>query len=264
MSEGATREVRIGDRNVVVPRFNGFKATIAGEIVEAVSAEWPNITDAMVTFSREYEQKNVVRISRAESRLRRYQRATPIVGEDGEPKMTDEGFVATTLEPIFADDDFNADGFVEIPSQPTTPEQVIAVFPLIWKLAKEEVVTLLALVTAPNSALADADEDGTVGEYLKKEGRKILHEGDVDQIVDALSVAVEVVAAQFRNKPGIAGKIAAFIEEAIGTMNATDEPDSTPTSNRQNSSTASDARTDGEDAKLSIVSHGASLSDSEN
>lgn len=257
---GQTREVRIGDRNVVVPRFNGYKATVAGEIIAKVTEESPKIANAAAAFRLDYEQKNVERITRAEAKLPRNMRKRPVIDpETGEYREAEDGRIALELVPVFSDGDFDESGVIEIPSSPTTQEQVAAVFPMIWKLARDEIVTLLALVTAPNRELADADEDGTIDEYLKTKGREILHEGDLDQIVEALVVAIEVLRDQFKGKPGAVGKIAAFFDNLLTSENAeTATSDEAPPTSKPSSSIDSPERTDGREGSLSTSASGAS------
>ena len=258
----ANKEVRIGDRSIPIPRFNGYKASIAGEIISTISENTPAIQEVMLAFTREYEKKNIITISRAEARLDRYQRPVILHDDDGNPRMTSEGFVAIERVPVFEDKDFNAAGVVEIPSSPTTQEQLMAVFPMIWRLAREEVIRLLALVTAPNSELMNADEEGSVDDYLAKQGKRILHEGDLDQIVDVLTIGMDVLSSQFRNKPGLPGKIAAFLDQTLsGAMDA--EPNaSMQKSSDPESLTDSPAPTGGDEETPSTEQVGANLSGS--
>lgn len=244
-----TREVRLGDRNVVVPRFNGYKATVAGEIIATITKEAPGIADKAAEFRRNYEAQHVERVTRAEAKLPRNMKVIPLRDENGELRLTEDGAVAIDRVPIFRDEDFGESGVIEIPSSPTQQEQFGAVFPYVWELARNEIVKLIALVTAPNSELAEADENGTVDDFLTKTGKRILHEADIDQIVEALGVAAEVLREQFAGKPGIVGKIATFIDAALGTMDVQPEApiqdETTPSESAPSSSTDSPEPTDG-------------------
>lgn len=209
-------EVKVGDRTVTIPRFSGFKVVRAGRIVKELTKKYPSILFDIAAFTREYEEKNAVRVTRAMAKLPRYE---------------DIGLTER---------DFGDKEFVEFPQSPSTPEQIAAVFPQIMEAAEGEIVELLALILAPNSELADTDEEGTVDEYLTKEGRKLLHSSDADQLVDVALVAVEVLRDQFSKKMDEVGKLRALVDPQAAAAAMREAKKNSP-----ESSTDSPAHTDG-------------------
>lgn len=210
-------EVKVGDRTVTIPRFSGFKVVRAGRIVKELTRKYPSVLFDIASFTREYEERNSVRVTRAMAKLPRYEQ----IG------LTDR--------------DFGDKEFVEFPQSPSTPEQIAAVFPQIMEAAESEIVTLLALILAPNSELADHDEAGDVDEYLSKEGKKLLHSADADQLVDVALVAVDVLRDQFAKKIDEVGKLRALVDpQAAATAARQAKKENSP-----ESSTDSDAPTDG-------------------
>jgi hypothetical protein len=162
--------------------------------------------------------------------------------------------------PIFTDEDFTAaGGEIRIPQDPPASEQIVAVFPTVWAAAEAQVVELLALLIAPNSELADADEDGTVEDYLLKGGRRLLHTATLEQLMDLAVAAIEQVVAALNRDGGSA------LERAMGAVTGTaprqaqaeGEPQNPTTSSTPESPTGSDGLTDGAAGKPSTTHPGA-------
>lgn len=221
--------VKIGDRDVTIPRFSAFKIVYAGEIVAAIARKYPAIMLDLAKFTREYEKENSVRITRAMAKT---------------PRFQDYGFGSKDFEP---------DGFVELPQSPTIYEQVFAVFPQIMEAARADVVTLVALILAPNSELADEDENGTVDDYLKGKSRRLLHEAEADQLVDVVVATSELLREQFAHKMGDAGNALALLTGTAPSDNA-----KTPTDNSPESSSDSPTASDGTDEQSSTALAGKS------
>ena len=142
----------------------------------------PEVMDALASQRREYAEANALVVTPAMMKLERFQR--PVLDEDG----------FATTEPLFSQADFDASGgSIRLPVEPTTQEQALAVFPIVFDAAEDALVELLALLVAPNSELADADEEGTVDDYLKKSSRKLLHAASLAQLMEIIVAAIEIV-----------------------------------------------------------------------
>lgn len=216
------KEVRIGDRNVTIPRFSAFKIVRAGRLIAKISKAYPTIMFDVARFERDFEASNKVQITRAMAKM---------------PK-----FAALDLD----DEDFQGKDFVEFPSSPNDYQRFASVFPAIMDVAEEDVVKLIALVLAPNKVLEEQDEDDTVDEYLRAEGKKLLHEAEGDQLIDVCISVAEVLKEQFAEKVSDAGKAFMALRE-----------NGTPTTNSPESSIGSDVPTDGTEAESSTVLSGA-------
>lgn len=172
----AAREVRIGDRTYPIARFKGFKAVRAGRIVQQLSDQYPVILDAMAEFTRNYEAKNTVRITRAMAHLPRFQ----ALG------LTDQ--------------DFDGREYIELPQAPSGEERLFAVFHKVMTIFEQQLMELLALIVAPNSELRRADSEDRVDQYLADLGKELLFEGDLDELAMLLVEAREVIEEQFTGK----------------------------------------------------------------
>lgn len=220
----APREVTVGDRTYPLPALNGFKAVRAARLVAEVAKCAPAVTDKLAQLRADYAGVNALVVTPALAKLPRFQRT--VVDEQGNEHE----------EPLFTDADFEAaGGEVRIPQDPPVTDQIIAVFPIVFDAAEQQVVELFALLTAPNSELADADEAGTVDDYLKKNGRKLLHAATLDQLLDLAVAAAEVITEALTKDGGSA------LGKAMGVMQATDQE---PPTAAQNSTTTAESTVD--------------------
>ena len=235
-------ELRVGDREVTLPELNGFKAVRAARLVAEVMTCAPQVNDRLKELRQDYGNDNALVVTPALAKLPRFQRT--VLDEDGTERQV----------PIFTDADFEAaGGEIRIPQDPPVSEQIIAVFPVVWGAAESQVVELLALLIAPNSELADADEDGSVDDYLRKSARRLLHAATLDQLVELAVASIEQVVGALTKDGGSA------LERAMGAVTGaaptTPGPSQTETSTPE-SQTASVEPTDGADETASTESLG--------
>lgn len=172
-------QLTIGDRQVTVPALNGFKAVRAGRLVAEASEVMPQVNEALADLRKRYSNEMALTITPQMAKLPRFQRTI-----DGETR------------PLFTEEDFaQAGGAIKVPQDPPRQEVILAVFPLAFKHVEKQLVELLALVIAPNSELQREDESGTVDEYLTREGKRLLHEATIDQLLELAVAAIEQVSA---------------------------------------------------------------------
>lgn len=170
-----TDQLTIGEREVTIPALNGFKTVRAGRLIAEAAECLPQVHDAIAGV-RENTPDLVLTPQLA--KLPRFQRDV-----DGHP------------EPIFSDADFEAaGGTITLPQSPPRQDIILAVFPIVFKHAERQLVELLALVTIPNSQLREADENGTVDEVLTREGKRLLHEASIGQLLALATTAIEQVS----------------------------------------------------------------------
>jgi len=237
-------DLKIGDRTVQLPELNGYKAVRALRLISEVSKCSPAVLERLADLRSEYADRNALVLTPALAKLPRFQRT--IIDEDGNEHD----------EAVFTDADFEiAGGEIRIPQDPGVSDQIIAVFPIIFEAAEKQVIELLALLTAPNSELADADENGAVDEYLAQTSRKLLHTASLEQLVALLLAAVEIVAESIQKDGGAA------LERAMGVVTGSGSPQESQTAtapSTQPSSSESQEPTVGAEETLSISHHGAS------
>ncbi len=196
------KEVRIGERNVTIPRFSAFKIARSGRLISQIAKAYPTIMFDVAKFERDYEEQNTIRITKTMAQLPRFDSLA----------LTDE--------------DFEGREFVELPRSPSNGQMFASVFPQIMEAAEGDVITLFALVLAPNKELEEADENDGIDEYLKTSARKLLHEAFADQLLDAAIVVAQVLAEQFAGKIDEAGKAAASLQDQVTGAKSTNSPES--------------------------------------
>lgn len=242
------REVRIGENTYVLKPFRAFKAIIAGELISRVGDEIRELLSELARFDREYRQTNVVRISKAQALQRGWDLPADafVTPDDGEP-------------------------FVELPGMPSAEERLMFAFPRAFKLAREEVTKLLALIVITNDDLRNGDINGDVEERLEKLGQELIHGGEVGEIVELLAATVDHVREQLAQHGGAVGKLRDFLRRATNPTSPDaeeDEADDRKTtlepmvvvSASPDSSTSSPPPTDGDETESSTELTGATSS----
>lgn len=173
-----SEQLKIGERDVTVPALNGFKAVRAGRLVAEASEIMPDVNAALAELRQRYATDFALKITPQMAKLPRFQRTV-----DGETR------------PLFSEEDFQAaGGAITVPQDPPRQEVILAVFPIAFKSVETQLVELLALVIAPNRELEEQDEAGTVDEYLAREGKKLLHQATIDQLLELAVAAIEQVS----------------------------------------------------------------------
>lgn len=233
--------VTVGEREYAIRPFRGYKALRVGHIVAAISRQVPDVLEAVATFTRQYEASNAVRITRLQA-------------------LTIEQFRDATADVSDAVWE-QAGGILELPSSPSMPEQVAAVFPLVFENAEPQVVRLLALIATSDTDLRDADEEGedeAVDALLKKTSKRLLHEGTIDELLSLAIVATEVIREQFAGRAGEVGKLKAMFGMSTPEPTAPKTKKAPSKTRKAPASTDSQPPTDGPGAKPSTGTGGDS------
>jgi hypothetical protein len=222
------KEVRIGDALEVVPRFTGFKFTRSARLVGQIAKAYPEVIGDVQAFVAKYEAENATRITPGIAKLKGLQLSAK---------------------------DFGEQGFIEIPEPPTDREKLFAVLPKIIDHAEQPVTELLALLIAPNSKLAEHDEEGTVDSYLAEEAKKLMHRAEFDQLIELAAVGATVLVEQFSSRMDEAGNLFGLLGIEAPTFSP--KTNENGASNPQ-SSIDSPGTTAGQDEKAFIASSGSS------
>lgn len=237
----STRSVNVGDTNYNIVPFSGFKALEIGGVISDITEQVPQVLAKMAQFVREYEQENEVRITREMSVLPQF----AVFFEN--MAMTDEKWQ-------------QCGGAVSLPQGPSQPLIMAAVFPEVFKYAREQVLALLAWIVIPNRELEEADEAGAVDDLIKRTQKKLLHQGTLGELIELFTVGAECIREE------LAGKVS-DLQSAISALTGmqgdsqmpsttleSDGDDATHESGEKpNLSTDSPPRTDGPDASPSTT-----------
>lgn len=227
----SAQTVKIGETDVNVPRLTGFKAIRAGRILKEIGKKVPTIMEELASFSRKYEEENSVTVTREMARLPRYSS----IG--------------------WTDEDFERNGGkITVPVSPSTAEQTIALFPTVFDAAETSVVELLALMVAENRALEDADDEDRVEEFLKVEGKKLLHRAEVDQLLELVIVVGEVLGDQFQGKVERLGNLVRLWQGSTSPQNPKNGQKKPSSKKKRESSIPSPVLTGGPEAEPSSES----------
>ena len=218
------RTVRVGDRDITVAKLSTFKALRASEMLADLLEVVPGLIDEANSYAKETQEKNTIRVTRAMVRNPAFRDAYGVVEED------------------FPD----GEDVLELPgAAPPTQEVIAAVAPKLMRTVPHQLVALVALVLAPNSELEEADETDGVDEYLRLASRKLRHQADADQLVDAATAVIEVVRGQFSGTGVDLGKLAGALGVQTGPSPEEEKTSPNRASRRRRSSTRSPEPTAG-------------------
>lgn len=182
--ESSPREITIGESTYKIARFRGLKATIAGALISRVMREIPELQDRVTAFRKRYRENNTIVITPAMARLPRFE----ILG------LTTKDFEA-------------AGGNIELPEEPDQGTILMNVFPDLWDLADKELRKFLAIIVIPNRDLEAADDADDVDDVLSKWGKRLVREGDLDELLELIVVGQEVFREQMLRKRDRLGKL---------------------------------------------------------
>lgn len=197
----------IGGEEVSIGDFSAFKAIFAMEIVTEVEGAFRQVLSETAAFKRQYEKENVVEIPRAEAR-RQFRpkplyKARQIIADDGETieEVVEEPVIdEKTGEPVLGpdplahltDQDWQASGnMLRLADSPGDDVIFAQMIPTGFKLARAQVLRLIALALTTNRELEEWDGQGseTIAGQLDQKGKKLLHQARADELV-RLAVAV--------------------------------------------------------------------------
>lgn len=207
-------QVAIGDTTHTLRSFTAFKASLAGEIIANASSEVKELMQKSSDFRREYA-KNTITITRGLNIAREY----------GWP-----------------DEAFDAEGKLELPDQPGQMEMIGFVFPEAFKLARDEVMKILALALVENRDLELADDEERVDALLTERGKQLLRTASMQELIRLAGAVAELVQTELDQVQDDLGKIRAVLERRFGRASESSDPGPLPSTT---SSTSSEATTAG-------------------
>lgn len=173
-------DVKIGDAPATISKLNGFKAAEALAIISDITEQTPTLLQDLAEFTRNYEAENAQQMPRAAAEAKFPEQA----GRVSEAAWTAAGNVLAVPEP------------------PGIERQIAFALPKIYGTARESLVDLLALLITPNSELEKADLEGEelYGKTgaLAEQRRRLLHDADLEQLVEVAAAAGEVLQGQLK------------------------------------------------------------------
>lgn len=174
MSDEIKRSAKVGDLEIQVARFRGFKAQKIMRECAAIARSFPEITKLIGQFERDYVELNALSLSRVEAELRYGDRAREI-----------------------SEAAWEATGDLKLKRMPEPYERLAAILPELLDAAEAHVRRLLAIVSMSNEELKEADAADAVDERLDERARDLFHDGEVDELVDLGLAGYAVAREQF-------------------------------------------------------------------
>lgn len=204
MSESVS--VTVAGEEYTLDGFRGFKATEVGEVIATIMDAVPDILDKVATFSREYAANNGVRVTREMCTLPQFRRVFERMN--------------------YSDADWErSGGAVLLPQQPSNDVVMAAMFPYVYRQAREHVVRLLSYMLCTNAELREADENDSVRNLIKEKRTVLMHDCSVDEILALALASVRVLKTEF--DPGKAQEVRDMWNSLITVKQEESQPSTT-------------------------------------
>lgn len=175
------RTVQVGERAITIRPFRGYKAVNVGRLASEVMRIVPDLLDRMADFTADYEKKHAVHVTREMSLLPQF------AGLFERMEMTPERWDSVG-------------GVVTLPQSPSEEVTMAAMFPLVFEAAEPKVMTLLAWIITGNDELREADATDSVPDLIIANEKALMHDADLDQLLDVALMGVEVIREAFAGK----------------------------------------------------------------
>lgn len=178
--------VTIGGRTIILQSFKAFKAAHVAAIVSGVTDQAKQVAQSFDDFRHEYRNTHNVRVGQALASIRGWE--VP----DDQWKIDDQG-----------------EKYIELPSSPPDELAMLHVFEQAYLAARVQVQRLLALLLVDNDRLADAEDQGPeqIDALLDAEGKKLMREAEVWEILDLLHAARLLLVREMEHRAEKAGKL---------------------------------------------------------
>jgi hypothetical protein len=111
---------------------------------------------------------------------------------------------------------------------------LVHVFPKVWKISRETLIDLCALVITPDTVMEEHDKKGALNALLKERAHFVKYNADVNDALEIVSIALILVKEQIEAASSSLGKVSNNMTQMMQAGNnqnsETSEEDSVPTS----------------------------------
>jgi hypothetical protein len=201
-------EVTIGGKAVTVERFTLAKAMRVITLLQLIQKQMPEITKEWALFRRSYAEDYGVELDRINAMARFGDQLEHIKDEQWE----------------------RAGQKFKVPGTPSTPELFFAMAPLVYEKAEEVTLRLLGLIAMPNEVVGRYVAQGDIWERVDELVDDIIKPAGLDEILELVITAAEVIDGQVLQKAKGLGDRAGNVARLLGikTTTTTTESPSSP------------------------------------
>lgn len=183
--------VRVGDRDLTISEFSGYKFLEATDRLAHLLEVVPDLDGDMAKFGREWRESNPPRV---------LDRATAELEFGEAAKISDEAWAATG-------------GHVTLTPRVDGMQLFLRVFPRLQRHARGDIEELLALIVTANSELEEADTLGAdiyePDQCVGRNRRFLLHKGSPSELAKVALAAMEALGDELKEGDlmGAVGKL---------------------------------------------------------
>jgi hypothetical protein len=250
-------KVTIGGNERTVPVLNGVRALESLRLINEIMQVAPDVMRKRAAFIKKYGEDNAQVLNRGEVRVKfpprpvfNTQTGDPVLDENGQVRLIDP------LARISEHDWASMNNSYVIKPEPSDIEVGLVMVQDVLNKALVPFTQLLGLLMAKNDeVLTHMFNESDLDDWLEKEGRKILHDADIDELIELVIVAIEVSNNRVKKKLekmgdrvgnvlsvfGLKGRLGAQDQASIpNSMPSTDSPLTSSTDSQQNTTGTND------------------------
>jgi hypothetical protein len=192
-------EVVIGGKTVTVERFTLAKAMRVITLLQLIQKQMPEITKEWASFRRTYAEDYGVELDRINAMAQFGDQLEHIKDEQWE----------------------RAGQKFKVPGTPSTPELFFAMAPLVYEKAEAVTLRLLGLIAMPNEVVGRYVAQGDIWERVDELVDDILKPAGLDEILELVITAAEVIDGQVLQKAKGLGDRAGNVARLLGIKTTT-------------------------------------------
>jgi hypothetical protein len=264
MSEPRRRvEVDIGGQVRTVEKFTGRKVAVSLKVVGRLASTYHDFSGEITAFKERYAVEHPVRLTKGQV----YLSIADLEGAIGNARATededvDENLRRMVIESLMStknayqnllDGPLKDADFVERPGIASAEELFMGVAAkvLVEDEVENEVAQLIGLTLMSNREVGEARRVGTLNERMQEIGDEALDTVDIDELIDLLLAAGEMLLGDMKDRKERLGKILALFRPAAEEQSVVEapqepEPTSTSTDGKPIGSIDSEQPTDGQ------------------
>lgn len=207
-------KVNVGDQEFSIASPSLDKTMRITDYISEVLEQIPGIFDEIETYRIEYKINHREVITKEEAEDPNNKEIVEALGININDFENEDNLIL--------DDETGKQG-VPFYKSPTEIELLSAVFPKIWKAARDNVVDLAALLIITDGQLEEHDKRGAINGLIKERAHWLKYNASLEELLDIVSIGVIIFKEQVESASKSLGKVTQNLTEMLGEAQTAEE-----------------------------------------
>lgn len=204
---GEVITIKLGESDEIrLEKWRGLKAFEVIDALTELGEKVPNLDTAIGEYRRSYRESNFIELPRETAEYRDPERAR---------QVSEEAWQASGHK-------------LRMPSSPAFEQIVLAVFPTIYRAAKDTVLKLLAIVVSTNREIDEAEQADGLDELWKEKRAWLLRTAEYTDLIVLASKLVDQIRTELADYRDDLGNLRSLWPEEEPTTSPEAAPQLTP------------------------------------